>query len=168
MHSLTIKNLSQNKSVFEYLLINRSKEEQLYRPHAKKWCLLEIVCHLCDEEIEDFRTRVLHTLQFPGSMPPPIDPVAWVKTRKYMEQNYDTTVLKFLSERNKSILLLQELEKPDWKKAYQHPSLGKLTAEHFLFNWLGHDYLHIRQITGLLFNYTQLKTGNNLNYAGEW
>ena len=168
MHNYFIKNLSQNKFVFEKLLAGRTIEEYTYRQSENKWCLLEILCHLYDEELKDFRTRVKHVMEFPGSNPPSIDPVSWVKERKYMEQDYNEVLNKFLIERDKSVNWLQSLKSPEWKNSFEHETLGTLTSEHFLFNWLGHDYLHFRQITHLLFNLAQQKTGNNLNYAGNW
>lgn len=32
-----------------------TQSEALYKPHAKSWSMLEVVCHLYDEEREDFR-----------------------------------------------------------------------------------------------------------------
>ena len=54
--------LGQNKAVFENLLSGIDEQTYLWKPSANKWCLLEIVCHLYDEEREDFRARVKHVL----------------------------------------------------------------------------------------------------------
>ncbi|MBT8195624.1 MAG: DinB family protein [Bacteroidia bacterium] len=167
-HNYIIENLAANRLTFESILKERRQDEYLYKQDSTKWCLLEVVCHLRDEEVEDFRTRVRHVMEHPNTNPPPIDPVAWVKDRNYLDQDYNDMLKKFLYEREKSIQWLNSLENPAWKNSFKHSSLGTLTSEHFLFNWLGHDYLHLRQITRLLFNYTQEKTKNDLRYAGDW
>ena len=49
-----IQKLSDNQSVFIHLLGNKSREEYTFRPDDNSWCLLEVACHLLDEEVEDF------------------------------------------------------------------------------------------------------------------
>lgn len=162
------KQLQQNMGVFQYLLENISSEEFTWSQGPDKWCLLEIVCHLYDEEREDFRTRVRCVLEDPETPPPPIDPVAWVKDRNYKGQNYDKILHDFIKERNKSIEWLNSLENPKWDNTYNHPKLGPMSAYLFLTNWLAHDYLHIRQIIRLKFVYLHEKSGISLDYAGNW
>lgn len=49
--------LQKNKFVFQSLLEDVQPELITWRPRPDKWCLLEIVCHLYDEEQLDFRYR---------------------------------------------------------------------------------------------------------------
>lgn len=167
-HPSIIHNLDSNKEVFRSLLINQSKTEYLWKSHADKWCLLEIVCHLYDEEREDFRTRIRHTLQSPNTLPPPIDPIGWVTGRNYMEQDYGQMVEKFLNERTASVNWLNSLSEPNWRSSCRHPELGTLSAEHFLANWLAHDLLHFRQIISVNYQFLQSNTHIDLSYAGKW
>lgn len=167
-HIRIIKTLETNRGVFESLFNDKNKEEYLWKPNPEKWCLLEIVCHLFDEEREDFKARVKHTLETPEKPMPMFDPILWVTERKYLEQDYNDMVQKFLSERISSVVWLNTLDQPLWKNAYNHPKLGPLSSEHFLANWLAHDYFHFRQINQLLFLYHQESSGNDLSYAGTW
>lgn len=167
-HNRIIDNLSANKAVFSTLLMKKQKDEYLWKPSDNKWCLLEVVCHLYDEEREDFRARVKHTLETPEKPLTMFDPIAWVKDRKYVEQDYNQMVEKLLDERNSSISWLKSLKNPSWGNAYPHPKLGPLSAEHFLANWLAHDFLHFRQIAGLQFLYLKQSANNDLSYAGSW
>lgn len=163
-----IQELTRNREVFDRLLSGKKKDIYTWRPSIEKWSLLEIVCHLHDEEIEDFRARVQHTLERPETSPPPIDPVGWVKQRNYSGQDYETMVSKFLQERDKSVAWLQSLNSPNWQNAYQHKVLGQLSAGMFLANWLAHDYLHIRQINSYYFGILKQQSGQDLSYAGDW
>lgn len=160
--------LIRNKFVFKELLSGLSEEEYLWKQNPDKWCLLEIICHLYDEEREDFRTRTKQVLESPEIPLPKIDPVGWVKERNYLHQNFSQKLNAFLSEREQSIKWLDSLENPNWGNTHNHPKLGKMTAKLFLSNWLAHDYLHIRQITRLKFDYLKFKSGGDLSYAGNW
>ena len=163
-----IQELERNKTVFKKLLFNINKDEYLWKTRPNKWCLLEIICHLHDEEIEDFRTRVKYVLENPERKLPPIDPTKWVEDRKYIEQDYKIILNRFLEEREASIKWLLELKNPKWDNYYQHPKLGPMSAKLFLSNWLAHDYLHFRQILKLKFDYLKFISGENLEYAGGW
>ena len=160
--------LKQNKEVFNRLLQGVSREEYLWKLHPDKWCILEILCHLCDEEKEDFRTRVKCVLESPDQAPPSIDPVGWVKGRHYIEQDFDEKLEEFLEERDLSVKWLESLESPKWDNAYVHPKLGPMSAYLFLSNWLAHDYLHFRQIIRVKYDYLGEISGENLKYAGKW
>ena len=130
--------------------------------------MLEIICHLYDEEVEDFRTRTRQVLEHPDTPLPHINPTGWVKERHYIDLDFHKKLEDFLEEREKSIIWLENLENPDWSRAIVHEKFGPLTAKMFLTNWLAHEYLHIRQIVKL--KYDQLKDvyNENLVYAGEW
>ncbi len=162
-----IQQLDKNKLLFEKTLDIDSEKVFLWKPSADKWCLLEIVCHLIDEEIKDFRRRVKHTLETPNDAAPPIDPAGWVTSRKYIERDYNTSVSKLLVERNKSITWLKSIKDGQWYNEYKHAQIGNISAKQFLANWLAHDYLHIRQIMKLKFQYLEYLSEQDLRYAGE-
>ncbi|MCB0726849.1 MAG: DinB family protein [Ignavibacteriae bacterium] len=167
-HSIVIRKLNDNLNTFKSLLSDTSENEYLFRPAENKWCLLEIVCHLCDEEQSDFRARVKHTLEKTEGDPPKIDPEGWVKSKKYIEWDYYKTLEKFIDERKKSVEWLYSLKDPAWKNEYIHPKFGGMSAEFFLSNWLAHDYLHFRQIIYTKYNYLKHSGSIDLIYAGEW
>lgn len=163
-----IQSFSNNKRIFESLLSKLSSKEILWKPSPEKWCPLEIICHLFDEEVEDFRTRVHHVLETPDHTPPPVNPVQWVTERDYLNQDFHQKLNAFLLERENSILWLKSLKQPSWDNAYLHPKLGPMTAKYFLVNWLAHDQLHIKQILRLKYDYLRTVSGENLEYAGQW
>lgn len=166
--SYAIEELARNQTFFSVLLNGISKEEYLWRWQDDKWCLLEIVCHLYDEEREDFKLRTKSVLKDPAKPLPPIDPEALVMDRNYINQEYYKMLNKFLMERNDSIEWLESLQNPNWNNTYKHPKMGAVSASFFLNNWLAHDYLHMRQIIRIRFLYTQEVSGESLDYAGKW
>lgn len=161
-----LNELKRNKEVYLNLLSDISEELIHWKPSEDKWNLLEIVCHLYDEEREDFRQRTDIILNNPEMELPPIDPQGWVKSRKYSENNFNEMLEKFIEERNNSIKFVKSLINPNWKNSINHKIFGKVTAEYFYYNWAAHDYLHIRQIINQKLNYLKYKTGNPLSYAG--
>lgn len=163
-----INGLSDNRIILKDLLFDLKEEIFLWKPYSEKWCLLEIVCHLYDEEREDFRARTRHVLETPTEPLAPIDPQGWVEDRNYIKEDYGEKLNNFLTEREHSIKWLQTLSNQQWDNAYEHPKFGKMTAKMFLCNWVAHDYLHIRQIVKLKYDYLKQLSNEDLNYAGNW
>lgn len=163
-----IAELARNRSVFEALLSETQTKAALWKPASDQWSLLEVTCHLYDEEREDFRARVKHCLENPELPLPPIDPVGWVTSRNYIEQDFAEKLTHFLKEREDSILWLRSLENPQWENTHDHPKLGKMSAKQFLSNWLAHDFIHIRQIIKIRYAYLDEHSGDSLKYAGNW
>ncbi len=168
IQSYIITQLANNATTFTALLNSATDEEYYFKPDENSWCMLEVLCHLIDEEVEDFRTRVGVLLENPSEPLPKINPVGWVKERNYIGRDFTTMVQKFITERNNSVIWLIELNSPNWQSTHFHPKLGPVTASYFLENWLAHDYLHIRQITRLRYQYLQKVSQNALQYAGNW
>ncbi len=168
MYTHIYQQLERHGDVFKSLLEGLSPDLYLWRQEPGKWCLLEILCHICDEEREDFRARLRHVLEHPEQALPPIDPVGWVTERQYSGQNYESKLAQFLAERQASVAWLHALSMPKWDNAYQHPKFGAMSGHMFLANWLAHDYLHIRQITRLKYDYLRFISGETLSYAGTW
>ena len=167
-HTGIIEELGRNRDVFKSLLSGLSEAEYSWKPKADKWNLLEIICHLHDQECVDFRARTRSVLESPEKPLIPIDPVGWVEARGYLEQDYEGMIDKWMHERSASLDWLRSLSHPAWENVHHHPKLGPLSAGTFLSNWLAHDYLHIRQIVRLKYQHLQYRTGESLDYAGTW
>ena len=160
--------LKKNSAVFHFLFNGLDKKTYEWKSSPENWSLLEILCHLYDEECEDFRARLKHTLENPEKPLPAIDPAGWVTSRKYIEWKFAETLQKFIVERENSITWLKSLTDVNWQNTHQHPKFGKMTAEMFLNNWLAHDYLHIRQIIKTKYDYLRSTTNVRFDYAGDW
>ncbi len=163
-----ITEIERNLSIIYDLLKGTEASEHNYSQGEGKWTLLEVICHLKDEEVEDFRARVGSVLNDPEASLKPIDPVGWVQSRNYSDQSFDDVLEEWKSERSKSIQWLKDLESPNWENAFKHQKFGPMSAKLFLCNWLSHDYHHIRQIISIKRAYIIHTTGETLRYAGEW
>lgn len=166
--SYAIDQLDKNKTIIYTLLQGASKIEYTWKQSSDKWNLLEIICHLYDEEVEDFRTRTKNVLKTPNQRPPSFNPEDWVNDRKYAEQNFYEKLLHFLLERDKSIQYLKSLKTPLPTHGYNYKAYGHVDGLFFLTNWLAHDYLHIKQIVRLKYDYAAYCGQRDINYAGTW
>lgn len=160
--------LERHAGVFNALLADMATAEIRWKPAPEKWCPLEVVCHLLDEEREDFRARLRSTLENPEAPWPKIDPAAWVTEHRYMEQDFDATLTGFLAERNASLAWLRGLEGAPWTNVYIHPKVGPVSCELLLTNWVAHDLHHIRQLINWRYAHLKAHTTVPLDYAGTW
>lgn len=146
-----------------------SAEDARWKPADGAWSILEVVRHLVDEEVEDFRVRVRITLEDLSEKWPAIDPVGWATAREYNQGRVDDAAARFGAERATSAQWLRNLQNPDWGRAYQHPKFGPIHAGDLLTAWAAHDALHLRQISKRLFQIAQRDGGKySTRYAGEW
>ena len=166
--TIIIAQLESNINVFQDLFENIPEGLILWRNGPEKWNLLEIICHLYDEERDDFSLRLKHVLENPLQPLPPAEPMVWVTARNYASKNFNQVRKDFLHERKKSIHWLRLISADHFENAYKHPKYGPLSGNFFLANWLAHDYLHFRQIIKLKFDYIAYSTANKLDYAGTW
>jgi len=160
---------SANAEAMAALARNISDAQARWKPAPEEWSVLEVICHLYDEEREDFRTRTRLTLENPEADWPPIDPVGWVTARGYNQREPQTSLEAFLQERQTSLKWLASLQNPNWASTHTHPRAGSMTAGDVLNAWVAHDHLHIRQLNQLHWQYLARDVASlSLDYAGGW
>ncbi len=160
--------LENSTEMIRALLAGITPEQARVKPSAESWSILEVVCHLYDEEREDFREHLDFILYRQNEEWHVIDPAGWVTQRHYNEQDLTEIEIKFFAEREKSLAWLKGLRNPDWEKTYTTP-YRTISAGEMFACWTAHDNLHIRQLVELrrarLENITK---PYNLEYAGDW
>lgn len=163
-----INRFSKNCEVFEGLVRGTTLEQARWKPTPDKWSSLEVVNHLYDEEREDFRQRIELVLADPLQPWPPIDPRGWATSRGYNERKLDESLDNFLAERAKSLIWLGQLSQPNWQNSNEGPN-GTLRAGDLLASWLAHDFLHIRQLARLNWQYVgAMAEPYQTTYGGPW
>lgn len=150
------------------LLAGLTQEEASYKPAPETWSILEVTCHLHDEEQFDFRARIDVILNKPGQKFVHINPQAWITERKYNEQNFSEVHAKFFNERMRSLDWLRNLASANWDTPYEDEH-GTATAGEFFASWIAHDNLHIRQLVELRrARIEKITQPYPIEYAGEW
>ena len=182
--SVLYQELQNSTEMIRALLAGVEPEAARLKPSAESWSILEVVCHLYDEEREDFRehldfilststsTRSVRRLKADFHRQKEewhvIDTEGWVTGRKYNEQNFAEMQEKFFVEREKSLAWLKGLQNPDWAKTYTTPYRTMSAGEMFAC-WVAHDNLHIRQLVELRrMRLENITKPYNLEYAGDW
>ncbi len=161
--------LRANADVFAALVAGVGDEQARWKPDPAQWSILEVVNHLADEETEDFRTRLDHTLHRPGVEWPRIDPQKWALERRYNERDLAESLERFRARRAESVEWLHDLESPDWALAYEHPRFGPIRAGDLMLSWVAHDHIHVRQINRLHREFLVASVPSySPEYAGRW
>jgi hypothetical protein len=160
--------LVNSTEMIRALLAGVGEEEARMRPSRGAWSILEVVCHLHDEEREDFREHLDFILHRQEEEWHPIAPTAWVKLRKYNERDFKTMQRRFFDEREKSLAWLKSLKKADWRINYKS-KWGTMTAGDMFASWVAHDNLHIRQLVELRrARIEKITKPHRIRYAGDW
>jgi hypothetical protein len=162
------QDLAHGAEMVKALVMGVTQAEAQVKPTPESWSILEVVCHLIDEERDDFRQRVDLTLHQPASEWPPIHPDAWVTERKYNERDLEQSLNEFLAERSKSLAFLKALESPNWDASHVSP-YGERKAGDLVGSWVAHDNLHMRQLVELRrFRIEKIAAPYDILYAGDW
>lgn len=169
MHiALCIDRLHASRCAMLALVDGLSPEQARWRPSYDRWSVLEVICHLADEEREDFRQRLDLTLHAPGTEWPPTDPEGWAVERDYNARDLDDATRDFAAERTRSLAWLRTIGDPDWSRVSHHRS-GPITAGDLMASWVAHDLIHLRQLTRLQFEqFARAASPANTAYAGRW
>jgi hypothetical protein len=164
-----VSSLERFAAVLPAAVRDLSDVDARWKPADSSWSILEIVMHLGDEEVEDFRTRLRLTLEDSSRAWPGIDPPQWAIDRKYNQADLGQAVDRFVRERLQSIEWLRSLDEVDWTITHTQSKLGSLRAGDILAAWTAHDALHLRQIAKRMHQLAKVHAGEfKIEYAGEW
>jgi hypothetical protein len=166
--STLYRELENSTEMIRALLTGITQEEAQARPNPESWSILEVVCHLYDLEREDFREHLDFILRRQDEEYHAIDPQAWIKDRRYNEQNLEKIQEKFFSERRKSLEWLRSISESDWDITYTSP-YGSVSAGEMFSCWVAHDNLHLRQLVELRrARIENITRPYPIEYAGDW
>ena len=148
--------LARFPRVLDALLTGLDDAAWRARPAPGEWSPVEIVCHLRDEEVEDFGAR-FRVVVNDGTSFVPIDPEGWASERRYAEEDGPRALAAFRERRaaNRRFadgfahstpgMALARLMRP-----VEHRRLGSLSGLDILVAWVEHDRLHLAQLAATL------------------
>ncbi len=119
------------------------------RPALAEWAPVEIVCHLRDEEVEDFGARIRVILDGGASFAP-IDPERWATERRYLDDDGPRALAAFRERRAASLSSLVAIAPARLAAAVAHARTGQLSGLDLLAAWVEHDRLHLTQLGAAL------------------
>lgn len=119
------------------------------RPAADEWSPIEIVCHLRDEDTEDFGARV-RVVAERGARFAPIDPEGWALARRYHETEPREALAALGERRATNLGFLGALAPESLTHVVEHRRLGTMSGLDLLAAWITHDRLHLAQLSATL------------------
>ena len=166
--STLYRELQNSTEMIRALLSGIAQEEAQVKPNPESWSMLEVTCHLHDEEREDFREHLDFILHRQNEEYHIIDPQGWITERQYNQQNFVEMQEKLFAERRKSLEWLKEISNSDWGITYTS-QYGSVSAGEMFSCWVAHDNLHLRQLVEL--RRARIETITKpypIEYAGDW
>ena len=118
-------------------------------PAPKEWAPVEIVCHLRDEEVEDFGARVRVIIEG-GAVFAPIDPERWAVERDYLQADGPATLAELARRRAASVAWLTTIAADRLTRVVETPRAGRLSGLDLVAAWVAHDRLHLAQLASTL------------------
>jgi len=152
----TLSELARFPRVLDALLTGLDEAAWRTRPVPAEWAPVEIVCHLRDEEIEDFGARFRVAVEG-GTSFVPIDPERWATERRYAEDDGPRALAAFRERRAASLRFVDGLAHSgrafaslQLLRSVEHARLGRLSGADILAAWVEHDRLHLAQLAATL------------------
>lgn len=141
--------LARLPRVLEALLAGTDDAAWRARPAASEWAPVEIVCHLRDEETEDFGARLRIVVEG-GDRFTPIDPERWAQERRYREADPATAMADLLERRAGNLTFLATVRRERLRASVPLAGGGVLSGLDLLAAWVTHDRLHLAQLAATL------------------
>lgn len=141
--------LARFPALLDAMVAGLTRDRWRARPAPDEWAAVEIVCHLRDEEAEDFGARVRVLLEG-GARFAPIDPEGWARAGRYQEADPADALAAFRRQRAESLALLAAAAPQRLTASGESPSGSRLSGLDLLAAWVAHDGLHLRQLAGTL------------------
>lgn len=143
------RELARLPAVLDALVGELDEATARTRPAAGEWAPVEILCHLRDEETEDFGARLAAVLEGRTSFAP-IDPAGWPEARRYLDARASDALQELAARRRASLDWLAGIAPAALARAVVHPAPGRLSGLDLLAAWVAHDRIHLRQLAGTL------------------
>ena len=149
--------LARFPRVLDALLTRLDDAAWRARPAPAEWSPVEIVCHLRDEEVEDFGARFRVSANG-GKSFAPIDPERWATERRYAEDDGPRALTAFREQRAVNLRVVDGFAHSTSGIAplillvhgIEHHRLGHLSGLDILVAWVEHDRQHLAQLAATL------------------
>ena len=125
------RELARLPAIVEPLLADLDDGLWRARPAPTEWSPVEIVCHLRDEETEDFGMRVRAILDGVREYAR-IDPERWAVERRYHEADPRAALAALLARRAASLAFLRHVEPQRLTRVIEHPRVGPMSGLDFV------------------------------------
>jgi hypothetical protein len=141
--------LARVPATLENLLAGLDAAAWRARPAPREWAPVEIVCHLRDEEVEDFGARPARDRR--GRYDVRADRSRGLGGRARLSRRDGPATLAELGRRRAaSVAWLAGVAPERLTRAVETPRAGRLSGLDLLAAWVAHDRLHLAQLSSTL------------------
>jgi FMN phosphatase YigB (HAD superfamily) len=120
-------------------------------PAEGEWSARDIICHLCDHEATEDRTRLRRIAEENNPfLSANYDP--WGRAHEHDQTPVDRAFLEFAQHRSDTIDWLLGLPEETWKRPARYAIFGPTHFEEMVRFTTEHDRTHLRQIRGAVAN----------------
>jgi hypothetical protein len=135
--------------VFMQLLYGVTQEQARVSRGADQWSIVQIICHLRDNEQTRLeRIRLMRTQDNPSIAA--YDQEKLAKERNYAAEDLGPAFAAFQRNRYDVIAEFESLSPAEWERNGQHEEQGVITIADQLVRDVTHDAIHAAQIAKLL------------------
>jgi DinB superfamily len=145
--------LSRTPAAFRALLSQATDEALAYREAAEAWNAHEVLCHVTDGEVTDWRPRVAIIMADGDKRFAPFDRLGGHRTYGRWVTAALLDEFDRLRRDNLAYLARLNLDAVALSRTGLHPEFGAVTLEQLLSCWMVHDLAHIAQISRSLVRY---------------
>jgi uncharacterized damage-inducible protein DinB len=137
-------------TILRAVLSGITGKESSWKPSPQRWCILEVLGHLCHVESHSFRPRIEIMLKETDPEFPDYDPSVYEAASLFNRADLTAALDEFEQERARSLELLRTIPSSALTRTGRHSALGTVTMGQLLHHFAMHDLGHLRQIIELI------------------
>jgi hypothetical protein len=141
----------------------------VWHPAEGEWCVNEVLGHLIEAERRGFAGRVRELLDA-NEISPRLatwDQAAVARARQDCDRPSPEVLRELVALRRSSVALVRELRPADLDRGGEHPTVGHLSVEDILQEWVHHDRNHVRQALANVQAYVWPAMGNAQRFSAQ-
>ena len=137
-----------------------------WRPAPEEWCANECLGHIIEAEKRGFAGRIRLILDTDNPRLATWDQPTVARDRHDCEKKPEDLIQEFEPLRRDSLAMLRSLREDQLTREGAHPTVGQLTVNDLIHEWVHHDGNHLRQVVANIQAHVWPKMGNSRRFYG--
>jgi FMN phosphatase YigB (HAD superfamily) len=138
--------MSSTPAVLSSLIGSLPEAQWVCEPSSNDWTLNEVVCHLCDTDIEIHAQQLQLMIEKENAFIPRPDSSIWANEREYLQVSGMEKLREFTSARIQNINAIKNMDESLWSRKARHTIFGPTNFTEVVSFIADHDRAHIQQV----------------------
>jgi FMN phosphatase YigB (HAD superfamily) len=138
--------MSSTPAVLSSLIGSLPEAQWVCEPSSNDWTLNEVVCHLCDTDIEIHALQLQLMIEKENAFIPRPDSSIWANEREYLQVSGMEKLREFTSARIQNINAIKKMDESLWSRKARHTIFGPTNFTEVVSFIADHDRAHIQQV----------------------